>query len=215
MQTESSLPRSRWQAWLRDNWRRVLAHAAGLFTLTWLALDYASQTDIFTFNRTVMLRTGSAGLMLLVASFACTPVSRLFGWQRLIQVRRALGLYGFLYSVLHVWNYAVWESGLDVALIARDLEERRAMSIGLLALLALIPLALTSTRGWQRRLGRRWRTLHRLIYVAMPLSVLHYLWLERDIITTPVVYAVVIGGLFVLRLPAVRHALRRLITGQR
>jgi sulfoxide reductase heme-binding subunit YedZ len=215
MHTESTLPQSRLRAWLRSNWHRVLAHAAGLFTLVWLALDYLAHEDVFTFNRTLMLRTGSAGLALLVASFACTPASRLFGWQRPVQVRRALGLYGFMYAVLHVWNYAVWETGMDWALIVRDLEERQAMSVGLLALLALIPLAATSTRGWQRRLGKRWRTLHRLIYVAVPLSVWHYLWLERDINTAPVVYAVVVGGLLALRLPALRHALRRLITGRR
>ena len=215
MQTESPLPESKLQVWLYDNWHRALAHGAGLFTLVWLALDYASLEDIFTFNRTVMLRTGSAGLMLLVAYFACTPVGRLFGWQRPTQIRRALGLYGFLYAVVHVWNYAVWENGMDMALIARDLEERQAMSVGLLALLALIPLAATSTRGWQRRLGRRWRTLHRLVYVAVPLSVLHTFWLDRDIITVPLVYAAIVGILLALRLPALRHAVRRFITGRR
>lgn len=211
MQTESPLSQSGPLLWLRANWHRVLAHGAGLFTLVWLGLDYATQEDVFTFNRTVMLRTGSAGLLLLVASFACTPISRLFNWQRPIQIRRALGLYGFLYAVLHVWNYAVWESGLDWELIARDLEERRAMIIGLLALLALIPLAATSTRGWQRRLGKRWRTLHRLVYVALPLSVWHYLWLERDIITVPLIYAGVVGVLLVMRVPIVRQTLRRII----
>jgi len=215
MQTESPLPESGLQVWLFDNWHRALAHGAGLFTLVWLALDYVAQEDIFTFNRTVMLRTGSAGLALLVASFACSPVGRLFGWQRPTQIRRALGLYGFLYAVLHVWNYAVWENGMDMALIARDLEERQAMSVGLLALLALIPLAATSTRGWQRRLGKRWRTLHRLVYVAVPLSVLHTLWLERDIVTVPVVYAAIVGVLLALRLPALRHAGRRLISRHR
>jgi sulfoxide reductase heme-binding subunit YedZ len=215
MQTESPLPESKLQIWLYDNWHRVLAHSVGLFTLVWLAFDYATQEDIYTFNRTVMLRTGSAGLALLVASFACTPASRLFGWQRPTQIRRALGLYGFLYSVMHVWNYAVWENGMDMALIARDLEERQAMSVGLLALLALIPLAATSTRGWQRRLGKRWRTLHRLVYVAVPLGVLHTLWLDRDIITVPLVYAVIVGVLLALRLPALRHAVRRLIAGRR
>ena len=100
---------------------------------SWLALDYAVQGDSYTFNRTVMLRTGSAAIALLAASFACTPVGRLFGWQRPTQVRRALGLYGFLYALLHVWNYAVLENGLDPALIVRDLQERPAMSVGLLA----------------------------------------------------------------------------------
>jgi sulfoxide reductase heme-binding subunit YedZ len=215
MQTESPASQSGLLIWLRANWHRVLAHGAGLITLIWLAFDYVTQADSFTFNRTVMLRTGSAGLLLLVASFACTPISRLFGWQRPIQIRRALGLYGFLYTVMHVWNYAVWESGLDWELIARDLEERQAMAVGLVALLALIPLAATSTRGWQRRLGKRWRSLHRLVYVAVPLSVWHYLWLERDIITVPVIYAGVVAALLALRVPVVRQTLRRLIARPR
>jgi sulfoxide reductase heme-binding subunit YedZ len=199
------------QLWLRANWHRVLAHAAGLITLVWLAVDYVTVEDSYTFNRTVMLRTGAAAMLLLMASFACTPLSRLFNWPRLIQIRRALGLYGFLYAVLHVWNCAVWESGLDWELIARDLEERRAMAIGLLALLALIPVAATSTRGWQRRLGKRWRQLHRLVYLAVPLAVWHYLWLERDIITLPIIYAIIVGVLLALRVPGIRQALRRII----
>jgi sulfoxide reductase heme-binding subunit YedZ len=212
MQTESPLLQSRSVIWLRASWHRVLAHAAGLITLVWLGLDYVTHEDIFTFNRTVMLRTGAAAMLLLMASFACTPLSRLFNWPRAVQIRRALGLYGFLYAVLHVWNYAVWENGLDWELIARDLEERRAMAVGLAALLALIPLAATSTRGWQRRLGKRWRQLHRLVYLAVPLAVWHYLWLERDIITVPVIYAVIVGMLLVLRIPIVRQTLRRMIS---
>jgi sulfoxide reductase heme-binding subunit YedZ len=86
------------------------------------------------------------------------------------------------------------------------------MAVGLLALLALIPLAATSTRGWQRRLGKRWRKLHRLVYIAVPLSVWHYLWLERDIITMPVIFAVIVGVLLVLRVSTVRHTLRRIIS---
>lgn len=212
MPTESPLSPTRVRAWLADNWPRVLAHGAGWLTLIGLALDYAAQPDPFTFNRTVMLSTGSAGLALLIASFACTPLSRLSGSPRPVQVRRALGLYGFLHIVIHVWNYAVWENGLDWELIARDLEERRAMAVGLLALLALLPLAVTSTRGWQRRLGKRWRTLHRLVYVAVPLSVWHFLWLERDIITVPVLCGLLVAVLFALRLRAVRQPLRHLFS---
>jgi sulfoxide reductase heme-binding subunit YedZ len=212
MQTESPVSQPGWQIWLRANWHRMLAHAAGLITLLWLALDYATLEDPFTFNRTVMLRTGSAALLLLVASFACTPISRVLGWRRPVEIRRALGLYGFLYAILHVWNYAVWESGLDWELIVRDLEERRAMAIGLVALLALIPLAATSTRGWQRRLGKRWRQLHRLVYIAVPLSVWHFLGLERDINTVPIIFAVMVGVLLIMRVPIVRQSLRRIIT---
>jgi sulfoxide reductase heme-binding subunit YedZ len=197
-------------AWLRANWHRLLAHAAGLFPLAWLMLDYATQANPFTFNRMLMLRTGAASMALLAASFGCTPVSRLLGWPALTQVRRALGLYGFVYAVAHVWNYAVLENGLDPALIVRDLGERPAMSVGLLALLLLVPLAATSTRSWQQRLGRRWRALHHLVYAAVPLAVWHYLWLDRDIITLPLVYAAGVALLFLLRVPAVRQALRRL-----
>jgi sulfoxide reductase heme-binding subunit YedZ len=193
--------------WLSENWHRVLAHAGGLFPLLWLALDYAAGNQSFTFNRTAILRTGSAGLILLVASLACTPISWLFRWPRAVQVRRALGLYAFLHISLHLLTYALLENGLDLELVWRDLGERRAMSIGLAAFVALIPLALTSTRGWQRRLGKNWKALHRLVYLAALLSVLHYLWLDRDFITEPVIYGVIVGVLLALRLPAVRGLL--------
>jgi sulfoxide reductase heme-binding subunit YedZ len=195
--------------WWRANWHRVLAHAAGLFTLAWLALDYLREGGSFTFNRTLMLRTGAAAMALLAASFACTPLSELLGWPPLTQVRRALGLYAFFYACLHVWNYAVLENALDPALILRDLGERPAMSVGLLALLALVPLAVTSTRGWQQRLGRRWKVLHRLVYLAVPLAVWHTLWLDRDILTVPLIYAAIVAVLFILRIDAVRNGLRR------
>lgn len=194
---------------LAANWHRVLAHAGGLFTLAWLAFDYLSGGDSLAFNRTAMLRTGAAGLILLVASLACTPARKLLNWPRAAQIRRALGLYAFLYITLHLLTYAAWENGLDFELIARDLEERPAMSAGLAAFVALIPLALTSTRGWQRRLGKRWKRLHRLVYAAAILSVLHYLWLDRDIITMPVIFAVIVGTLLILRLPRLRSLIRR------
>jgi sulfoxide reductase heme-binding subunit YedZ len=197
------------RSWWRTNWHRVVAHAAGLFTLAWLALDYLREGGSFTFNRTLMLRTGAAAMALLAASFACTPLSKLLGWPPLTQVRRALGLYAFFYACLHVWNYAVLENALDPALIVRDLGERPAMPIGLLALLALVPLAVTSTRGWQQRLGRRWKVLHRLVYLAVPLAVWHYLWLDRDILTVPLIYAAIVAVLFILRIDAVRNGLRR------
>ncbi|MCI0554665.1 MAG: ferric reductase-like transmembrane domain-containing protein, partial [Anaerolineae bacterium] len=102
-----------------------------------------------------------------------------------------------------------FSNGFDWALILRDISERRAMSIGLLAFALLIPLALTSTNGWQKRLGRRWKVLHRLVYFAVPLSVLHYFWLERDIKDWVLVYAALVAILFLVRLPDIRHAIAR------
>jgi sulfoxide reductase heme-binding subunit YedZ len=118
-------------------------------------------------------------------------------------------VYGFCYIALHLLVYAWLSDGFDWGLILRDLGERRAMSIGLLAFALLIPLALTSTNGWQKRLGRRWKILHRLVYFAVPLSLLHYFWLDRDIYDWVVVYAVYVVMLFVIRFPDVRQLIVR------
>jgi sulfoxide reductase heme-binding subunit YedZ len=189
--------------WLRRNWHRVAAHLAGILPLVLIGATYLSGTLAIPI-RFVILRTGTIGLILLVATLACTPVRRLTGWQGAIQVRRTLGLYSFLYMALHLLAYAALENELDFDLIWRDLGERRAMTIGLIAFFLLIPLAVTSTRGWQRRLGKRWRTLHQLIYPAALLSVWHYLWLDRDIITLPLLYAAIIALLLLMRLPWAR-----------
>lgn len=186
--------------WLRLNWHRLLTHLVALLPLLLLAFVYLTDR-LANPTRSVILQTGTLGLAFLVASFACTPIRKWLGWQGAIQIRRSLGLYSFLYITLHLAAYAVLENGLDFALIGRDLGERRAMPIGIGAFLLLIPLAITSTRGWQRRLGKRWRQLHWLIYLAAPLSVWHYLWLDRDFIRTPLIYAVLVGGLLLLRLP--------------
>lgn len=191
------MPRER--RWLRRNWQRVLVHGACIVALAYVAYFYL-YVELATPVRFVMLRTGTIGLILLVASFACTPVARWLHWQGAVQIRRALGLYGFLFILLHLFAYAYGDNELDWELFVRDLGERRSMLIGTTAFVLLIPLALTSTRGWQRRLGRRWKILHWLIYLAIPLAVLHYLLLDRDIITLPLLYAFVVAVLFALRI---------------
>jgi sulfoxide reductase heme-binding subunit YedZ len=196
--------------WLRHNWYRVLAHALALAPLVALAIDYLR--DDLTANpiRFLTLRTGIVGLLLLVAALACTPINTLFGWRQAITIRRALGLYAFTYIALHLLIYAVFDGGLDFELIWRDIQERRAMLVGLVAFLMLVPLAITSTNGWQRRLGKRWRMLHWLIYLAAPFSVLHFFWLDRDIKDAPIRYAAVVAALLMLRLRPVRRAIVQL-----
>lgn len=205
--------------WLRRNWHRLLAHAAGILPLAVLATSYLRGELGGIPERVAMLRTGAFSLALLVAAFACTPVATMSGWRGATQIRRALGLYGFLYAGLHILIYALYDSQFDLELIVRDLFERRAMSVGLIAFALLAALALTSTSGWQRRLGRRWRTLHALIYLAIPLSVLHFLWLERDRLEAAVVYAILVGALLLVRLPpfrrAITHARSALSKGRR
>jgi len=160
-------------------------------------------------DRHLVIRFGAVGLAFLVASFSITPISILSGKTNLVPLRRSLGVYGFCYIALHLLAYAWLNNGFDWALILRDIGERRAMSIGLLAFALLIPLALTSTNGWQKRLGRRWKVLHRLVYFAVPLSILHYFWLERDIKDWVLVYAALVAFLFVVRLPDIRRSIAR------
>lgn len=195
--------------WLRTNWHRALAHALALAPLLVLAARAAAGALPLNLERYLMLRSGMIGLILLVAAFACTPLTTLTGRREPLQVRRAIGVYAFLYAAAHLGVYAWYEAGLDPALIWRDLGERRAMTVGLIALLALVPLAITSTDGWQRRLGPRWRALHRLVYLAVPLAVLHYYWLDRDILTAPTAFGILVASLFLLRLPPLRQALAR------
>jgi methionine sulfoxide reductase heme-binding subunit len=196
--------------WVERHWHRLLAHLLALAPLLVLLLRWLGDDLPINLNRYLMLRSGTIGLVLLVVALACTPLSMISGWRGVIQIRRPIGLYAFAYLCAHLLVYAVAENELDPQLILRDLGERWAMSVGLLSLLLLVPLAVTSTRGWQRRLGQRWKLLHRLIYVAALLGVLHYYWLDRDIKTLPLIYAAVVGALLVMRLPPVRRALARL-----
>jgi methionine sulfoxide reductase heme-binding subunit len=185
---------------------RWAAHAAGLAALVWMTVDFALHSGDYAANRLLMLRSGAFGLILLVASFACSPLARLTGVADIVRMRRALGLYAFGFAALHLLVYLWLDNDFALALVLRDLDERRAMAIGLAAFALLIPLAMTSTKGWQRRLGRRWRSLHRLIYVALPLSIWHYFWLDRDFIAAPLTAAFGVAILFVLRLSNRRQA---------
>lgn len=196
--------------WLRRNWLWLLTHLLALTPLLLLLINYLRADLTFDPIRYVMLRTGEVGLILLVLALACTPVNILLGWRQAVQIRRPLGVYGFLYVTLHLLVYAVWENELDLRLIGRDLGERRAMSVGLIAFAALLPLAITSTHSWQRRLGARWRALHRLVYLATPLSVLHFYWLDRDFKGEPLTYAALVALLLVVRLSPVRQVIGRL-----
>lgn len=197
------------RGWWQQHWPRLLVHASGIVLLVNLAVVYLLG-GLANPERVVMLRSGTVGMVLLLLSLACTPLSTLLGWRHVILARRPLGLYAFTFIAIHLVTYALFDSGLDWGIVLRDLGERRAMSIGFISFVLLIPLALTSTQGWQRRLGRRWRALHRLIYLAAPLAVLHVLWLERDFLDVAIAYTVAVAVLLLMRLPPVRQSLARL-----
>jgi methionine sulfoxide reductase heme-binding subunit len=190
-------------------WRKILVHVIAALPLLLTMYEYVTGTLPIVLDRHLVIRFGAAGLAFLVAAFSITPISILTGKTNLKPIRRPLGVYGFCYIALHLLAYAWLTNYFDWAFILRDIGERRAMSVGLLAFALLIPLALTSTNGWQKRLGRRWKVLHRLVYFAVPLSILHYFWLERDIRDWVWVYAALVAILFVIRLPDIRRAIAR------
>lgn len=155
-------------------------------------------------------RTGDWALRLLVASLACTPIATIFGFKQAISVRRALGLYGFGYALVHFFIFIGVDYRFAFDLIWDDLATKRYILVGLAALLIFIPLAITSTRAWMKRLGRQWKQLHKLTYVAVPLAVVHYIWLVKADLRDPLLYAAIVAALLLLRLPRVRAQMSKL-----
>lgn len=143
-------------------------------------------------------RTGKTALTLLMVTLAVTPVRRLTGWNGAIRARRALGLFAFFYAVLHFGIY-LFDQWFDWSLIVEDVLKRPYVTVGFTALVLLVPLAVTSTKGWIRRLGRGWPKLHRLVYLAAGLAVLHFVWLVKADLRDPLIYAAVFAGLMAFR----------------
>lgn len=151
-------------------------------------------------------RTGAWAIRLLFATLAVTPLRRLAGWQALGRYRRRLGLAAFAYALAHFLTWSVLDNGLDLAAIAEDIVERPYVTVGFVAFVLLLPLAATSTRGAIRRLGRRWVKLHRLVYVAAVLAVVHHWWLVKKDLREPAVHAALLAILLASRLvPAPRR----------
>jgi sulfoxide reductase heme-binding subunit YedZ len=149
---------------------------------------------------TVTHVTGEWGLRLLLASLAVTPARRLLGWTWAAPLRRTLGLLAFFYVCLHLITFVALDHFFDWELILEDALERRYVSMGLVGFCCLLPLALTSTRGMMKRLGRRWIRLHRLAYVAGVAGVIHFLWLVKADLAPPLAYAGVLALLLGARL---------------
>ena len=192
--------------WLRKNWLRVVAHAGSLLPLAWLVWAYTQDLFLVDPVREITTFTGKTAIILLILSLACTPFITLTGWKPVGRVRRALGLYAFLYAGLHFLTFVGLDYGFDPELIWGGIFAQRYVVVGFAAGLILLTLALTSTRGWQKRLRRNWKRLHRLVYLAGILVAVHVMWLSKDP-SEPLRYVVVIALLLALRLPPVRKAI--------
>ncbi len=187
--------------------------AAGLAPLALLAWDAARDALGANPVEAITHATGSAALRCLLASLAVTPARRLLGWSALAPYRRTFGLLAFFYATLHFATFLALDLGFDLGALGEEVTERPYVTLGFAALLLLTPLALTSTRRWQRRLGRRWLTLHRAVYAAAALAVAHFLWLVKADLREPLVYASVLALLLGARLwHAYRSAQHRGLT---
>lgn len=162
-----------------------IVHLGALTPLVVLILD--ALRDNLTVNpiQDITFRTGKTALVLLVLSLAATPINTMFGFRPALKVRRALGLYAFLYVSLHFLIFIGLDYAFDQGLIYEAILEKRYALVGFAAGLVLLPLAITSTKGWMKRLGKNWKRLHRLVYLAALLAAVHYIWLVKSDIREP------------------------------
>jgi sulfoxide reductase heme-binding subunit YedZ len=145
-------------------------------------------------------RTGTWGITFITVTLAVTPLRRATGWNRLQSYRRTLGLFAFTYLALHFLVYLVLDQFFDWRTIVTDIGKRPYITVGFTGLMLLVPLAVTSTRGWVRRLGKRWVPLHALIYIVALAAIVHFTWSQKKDITRPTRYAVVLVVLLGARL---------------
>lgn len=186
---------------------KLLTHIGALIPLALLVWDYNLELYGPDPIREVTLRTGRAAITLLVLSLAITPLKTWFGWKQLHPLRKLLGLYAFLYVVLHLVVFFWLDYALDLELIIEAVFEKRYALVGFASALILLPLAVTSTRWAMRKMGKNWTKLHRWVYLAGILAVLHYILLVKNAYTLPVLYALVLAVLLLSRVKPIKQAI--------
>lgn len=191
---------------------QIAIHLGTWAELGWIALDFFTHHLTVNPLQAIQLRTGRIALTLLVLSLACTPLSHLLGWRELLKRSRTLGLYAFMVAVLHVLVFLDLNNGIAWNFFSDTIIQKPYILLGMAAFLMLIPLAMTSFDIWKARFGKRWKRLHQIVYLIVPVVVLHYaLAVKGDVfrlsgnILEPILYGGVVGLLLLLRLPWVRR----------
>jgi sulfoxide reductase heme-binding subunit YedZ len=171
---------------------KVIVFLLGLAPLLWLGYD--ALNDRLTANPIEFIThyTGDWTLRLIIIGLFITPLRKIFNYLDFIRYRRMIGLFAFFYAFLHFTTWIWLDKFFDPHEMWADIVKRRYITVGMAGFLMLIPLAITSTKGWIRRLGKRWQLLHRLVYFAAIAGVIHYYWLVKSDIRLPLLY-----GLFV------------------
>ena len=202
------------------DWRKEIffwgVHAAALAPGLWLLWAFYTGnlgTDpVNTLNNI----TGRTAMIALLGSLACTPLNTLFGLREALSVRRALGLFAFVYASLHLLNFVGLDYGFDVGFILADgIVTKPYIVVGFAALLLMAPLAITSTKAWMKRLGRNWKKLHYAAYAIAVLVIFHFLWQAKAAERLePLLYGLGLALLLIVRIPTVRRSIVRLRNGK-
>jgi sulfoxide reductase heme-binding subunit YedZ len=186
---------------LSNKWTKVpvfLLCLVPLGILVWRALTANLGANPVEF---IQHATGDWTLRFLILTLCITPFRKLLKLPDLIRFRRMLGLFAFFYACLHFLTYLGPDQSFDLAAMWKDVAKRPFITVGFTAFVLLIPLAITSTAGWIRRLGgRRWQMLHRLIYISAICGVIHYYWLVKSAVLRPLTYAAIVAVLLLWRL---------------
>jgi methionine sulfoxide reductase heme-binding subunit len=186
---------------LSSKWAKVVVFLLGLApigVLCWRALHGGLTANPIEF---ITHSTGDWTLLFLIFTLCISPLRKLLRLPELIRFRRMLGLFAFFYVCLHFSTWLVLDKFFDLSEMWADVIKRRFITVGFTAFVLLIPLAITSTAGWIRRLGgKRWQQLHRAIYAAAVLGVIHYYWLVKSDVRKPLMYGAVVAILLAWRL---------------
>lgn len=186
---------------------KTAVHVGALIPLALMIWDYTQGNLGAEPIREITLRTGKTAIVLLMLALAVTPAHIWFGWKQIIPLRRLLGLYSFLYVALHLTIFLWLDYLLDPQLIVEALFAKRYALIGLVAFAILLPLAITSNRISMRKLGKTWKSLHKWVYLAGVLAVLHYFLLVKNSYTEPVIFGAILAFLLLTRVKPIKQTI--------
>lgn len=196
---------------------RIAVHLGAWLPLAWLVWDYFNSNLTVNPIQAATQRTGKYALVMLLLSLSATPLNTLFGFRQVLQVRRTLGLYAFLYASLHLTIFVYLDYGLHWDFLKQAVLEKPFVLVGLSAFLILLTLAGTSFRWWMKRLGKNWKRLHRLVYLASLLVILHFAWSKKGDVTSlqgdilqPLAFGLAAALLLTVRIPLVRRSIAHL-----
>ncbi len=199
------------------DWLRGLVHVGAWITFLVFVLIFLLDRSTFYPIRSFEHQTGKAALIFLILSLACTPISIIFGWKSLAKRRKALGLYGFMFAAIHVLVFLWLDYGFQINTIWQVLINSIYLWVGLTAFLLLLTLAITSYKKIQAALKKNWKRLHRLVYLIVPLVVLHFILVQKGNLLSlqgdlvePLIYGGVVLFFLALRNPPIKHWLTNL-----